>query len=475
MEYRVRHARGRWLFIRDEKRLIKDPDTGNDIVIGSWSDVTEARRHNEQLDYLSFHDRLTSLPNRARLGWLLDQLLAEAEQHQRACTVMLVDMDRFKALNDALGSQTGDSVLRLMAARLAQWIGPDDVLARFGNDEFCIATNTIEDDLGECIESLFQCINQPVPLSDRELTLTASVGAARFPDHGKNPEELLREAAKALEIARSLGGNASQLFDPEMDRREFHRILLESDLRQAIELDQLQLHYQPQVRLRDSVRNGLEALVRWRHPEMGLLPPARFIPLAEQTGLITEIDRWVMRSVCHQIAAWNSAGQDCGRVAVNLSVRELHDHRLVDHLQECLAESGISPSALVLEVTESRLMQSIERSAEVLRQLYALGVGISIDDFGHGYSNLSYLARLDMSQVKLDRSLILHLEHSARAQTLVRGMIDLFDEMDIEVVAEGIETEGQAAFLRGAGCQIGQGWLFGRPSDPEALRWPTAI
>ncbi|MDT8438436.1 MAG: EAL domain-containing protein [Wenzhouxiangellaceae bacterium] len=473
MEYRVLHKQGRWLFVRDEKRLIDDEqDPGRQVVMGSWSDVTEARRQSEQLDYLAFHDRLTSLPNRARLNWLIDQLLIEAEGSRRRGVVILIDLDRFKALNDALGSETGDSVLRLMAARLAQWIGPDDILARFGNDEFCIASLALAENVDSSLSRLFERINQPIPLSDRELTITASIGAALFPDDAETPEELLREAAKALEVARGQGGNAAQQFDPELDRREFHRVFLESDLRQAIELEQLRLHYQPQVDLGNGERIGFEALVRWQHPELGLLPPARFIPLAEQTGLITEIDRWVLHQVCRQIRAWQRAGHDPGRIAVNLSVRELHDRGLVDDLQRCMADSGVEAKSLMLEVTESRLMQNIERSADVLRALRGLGVGISIDDFGHGYSNLSYLARLDASQIKLDRSLIVDLERSPRAQTLARGVIGLFDEMDVEIVAEGIETEGQAGFLRGAGCQIGQGWRFGRPADPEAIDWP---
>ncbi|MFU8876713.1 MAG: EAL domain-containing protein [Wenzhouxiangellaceae bacterium] len=479
LEYRIRDRNGRLLFVRDEKRLIPHPDHPDDpargTIMGSWSDITDSRRHDEQLDFLAFHDRLTSLPNRARFSWQLDRLLERTGQQNRTCCVLLIDLDRFKSINETVGENTGDRMLRLIAGRLMTCVRDDDLLARYGNDEFCIATVTNADDCRHRIEQVLAEVRKPIPLGERDLMLTASIGVAESPQHGEDAETLLRHAAQALELARASGGNQWIRFRPELRRREISRVFLENDLRLAIEHRQFELYFQPQVQLGNAHRTGLETLVRWAHPELGMLLPGRFIPLAEQTGLIEAIDRCVIENVCRQLGQWLEQGRDPERLAFNVSVRSLYDQRLPVLIADLLERHRIPAGRLMLEVTETLLMENIDRARRVLAQLHELGIGISIDDFGHGYSNLSYLTRLTIDQVKLDQSLVSGLESSEHARTLVGGLIRMFDEMGVEVIAEGIETAGQRDLLIAAGCRLGQGWLFGKPLAADRLAWEPTI
>lgn len=470
-EYRVLGHAGETLYVRDEKRFIPDDETGTSgTIIGSWNNVTAARRQARQVDFLSHHDRLTSLPNRGRLEWLLEKALASAERSRTGCQIILLDLDRFKSINETLGVAAGDRILRLVASRLLTWACEDDVVARFGNDEFCMVTvGLARAELHDRLDRLVAEIATPTPVAGRDLLLTASVGVAVYPRDGTRPETLLQRASQALQASRVQGGNRWQAFDPALDGLTETSPFLESDFRHAIQNQDLTLYFQPQFELSAIRAVGVEVLVRWVHPEHGMLLPASFIPMAEQTGLIEAMDLWVIRETCRQLAEWRGAGQPVVRASVNLSARELYNETLPRYIGDCLAEFDLPPLSLTLELTETMLMESPERARRVLEQIKALGVRIALDDFGTGYSNLAYLAQLPIDEVKLDQSLVRELDHSNEMKTLLRGIISLFDRLGLALVAEGIETDEQLRFLVEAGCPTGQGYLLGRPAPAEKL------
>lgn len=470
-EYRVLGRMGEILVVRDEKRFIPDDEVGTGgTIIGSWNDVTAARKQARQVDFLSHHDRLTSLPNRARLEWLLGQALSTAEQRNTGCHVILVDLDRFKSINETIGVATGDRILRLVTSRLLNWARDDDVVARYGNDEFCLVTaGAALTDVHDRLDRLVAEIATPTPVAGRDLLLTASIGVARYPRDGTRPETLLQRASQALQASRIQGGNRWQAFEPEFDSQSQTSPFLESDLRHAIQNEDLTLYFQPQFVLADNRLVGVEALVRWNHPEHGMLSPAAFIPLAEQTGLIEAMDLWVIRQTCRQLAAWRAEGAKVERASVNLSARGLYNEGLPQYIHDCLDEFELPANSLTLELTETMLMESPERARQVLDGIKSNGVRISMDDFGTGYSNLAYLTRLPIDEVKIDQSLVRELDKSNEVRTLLHGMIGLFDRLGLELVAEGIENEAQRALLVEAGCRIGQGFLLGRPAPADRL------
>lgn len=470
-EYRVTGRDGETLVVRDEKRFIPDHEgAASGVIIGCWNDVTAARRQARQVDFLSHHDRLTALPNRARLEWLLENALAGAAERRQNCFVVLADLDRFKSVNDQLGVATGDRILKLITSRLLSWTLPDDVVGRFGNDEFCIVTTgTDYTEMQDRLAHLVAEIATPTPVADRDLMLTASVGVARYPRDGTRPETLLQRASQALQEARSQGGNRWIEFGPEIATASDTSPFLESDMRQAIRDHDLELFYQPQVTLGDNVTVAVEALVRWNHPEHGMLTPSAFVPLAEQTGLVEELDLWMIRQACRQLAAWRDSGFGIERVSVNLSTRQRYNRALPAYIQSCLDDAGLAPRSLTLELTETMLMESPERAREVLQRIRSSGVRISMDDFGTGYSNLAYITQLPIDEVKIDQSLVRDLGRSAEAETLMRGMIVLFERLGLKLVAEGIETAAQRDFLIRAGCTNGQGFLLGPPVSPDQL------
>lgn len=470
-EYRILDRSGETLFVRDEKRFIADDPSGaGGTIIGSWNDVTAARRQARRVDFLSHHDRLTSLPNRGRLEWLLDKALATAQQRHTSCHVILLDLDRFKSINETLGVAAGDRILRLVTSRLLSWAEDDDVVARFGNDEFCLVTlGQALTEVQDRLDRLVAEIATPMPVADRDLLLTASIGVAVYPRDGTRSETLLQRASQALQASRGQGGNRWQTFDPTLDARTEASPFLESDLRHAIQNEDLTLYFQPKFELSSNRIVGVEALVRWVHTEHGMLLPASFIPMAEQTGLIEAVDLWVIRETCRRLATWRESGHPEIRASVNVSARGLYNENLPQYVGDRLAEFDLPPMSMTLELTETMLMESPERAREVLERIKSLGARISMDDFGTGYSNLAYLAQLPIDEVKLDQSLVRELDQSAEVKTLLRGMIGLFDRLGLELVAEGIETDDQLEFLVAAGCRTGQGYLLGQPAPAEAL------
>ncbi|MDT8410414.1 MAG: EAL domain-containing protein [Wenzhouxiangellaceae bacterium] len=476
-EYRVFDRDGNIRHIRDEKRLVPDDrNPGSGTLIGSWNDVTAARQSARQINFLSHYDRLTGLPNRSRLDWQLERALDLAAREHRNVYVVLIDLDRFKSINETLGVATGDRLLKLFARRLQAQVGRRDFVARFGNDEFCLVTESRDKvEIIDWLDHLVLDLNAPVPVHNRGLSITASLGVAAFPRDGTRPDQLLKRASQALDGARSEGGNRWKMFQPDLDKMRPKTLFLESDLRQAVQDQSWTLFYQPQINMANGQIAGVEALIRWNHPERGLLNPAEFVPLAEQTGLIEFIDCWAIHEACRQLAAWQAAGAGIPGVSVNLSGRQLYNENLPRHTQSCLAEFKLDPSCLTLELTETMLMEYPEKAREILNGIVATGTRMAMDDFGTGYSNLAYITQLPIGQIKLDQSMVADIESSKQARTLVRGMIGLFRELDLELIAEGIETRAQFEILKRAGCEIGQGFFFGRPVPAERIgEWEKA-
>ncbi|NEV63394.1 EAL domain-containing protein [Thiorhodococcus minor] len=439
--------------------------------VGVFRDISHIKRSEEQLAYLAHHDALTGLPNRSLFQLRLEHCIQRSSRNRRKAALLFIDLDRFKVINDTLGHLFGDAVLKRAAESLALEVRAEDTIARLGGDEFVIVLEEIArpDDAAVFAERILQIFSQPFHVHGRDLFVTASIGVSIYPDDGHDIDTLLRHADISMYRAKDKGRNAFALFEPSMAEGAEDRFRLETDLRRAIEREELAVHYQPQIRLADGQLIGVEALCRWQHPELGPIAPARFIPLAEDIGMIDQLGTWVLGESCRQLAAWDGQGFRIPRLAVNLSVHQLEGRRLVDRVRAVLVASGVSAERLELEVTESTIMRHPERAVEALRDLRALGITLAIDDFGTGYSSLDYLKRLPLHRLKINRSFVEHLTQDDNDDAIVRAVIALGDSLGLETLAEGVETEEQAGFLRQEGCLESQGYLFGRPLPPEAL------
>ncbi len=424
-----------------------------------------------QLRHQALHDALTGLPNRVLALDRAQQMLARARRQQTAVAALYVDLDSFKHVNDTFGHAAGDELLRIVAARLMTIVREGDTAARLGGDEFVVLLeSTLVDLAPELVaERLLEVLRQPYQLSDalgRQLSVTASVGIAVGPR--LSADELLRDADLALYQAKASGRNRYSLFESSMQTASHERLTLEMDLAEALERQQLFLLYQPTFDLRSETVIGVEALIRWRHPTRGVIAPDRFIPIAEQCGLIVPIGRWVLEEACRQAAIWHGHGHRIG-MSVNVSARQLDDDTLIDDVDRVLHENAMDPAALTLEVTETALMRDPEATAARLRLLKQLGVRISIDDFGTGYSSLAYLRQFPADALKIDRSFIDGIATSEGSAALIHTLVQLGKTLDIETLAEGIEDRDQLKTLQREHCDHGQGFLFSRPLDVDAV------
>ncbi|MGY6553394.1 MAG: EAL domain-containing protein [Wenzhouxiangella sp.] len=467
VEYRIRDAQGNIRQVREEMRYLDAPSESLE-VIGTWTDLTTEFEQREHIRFLRDHDRLTQLPNRAFFVQQCQAALEHGEVSGSGGMIVIIDLDRFGMVNEAVGLAVGDQLLLIQARRLLTQVAATDLVARSGNDEFCIllAASNSEQPRQLC-EDLLAAIAAPVQLEGRTLTVTASIGVARFPEHGHNASEVLAAAELALHRARKSGGNSWEVYRLEFGAVTSERLFLEQGINQALERDQFLLYFQPQYALADRRLVGFECLVRWQHPQRGLLSPAQFIPLAEETGQIRKIDLWVLHRACRHIVEWQRAGLEVPRLSINLSASEFRSAQLVDAVAEALQTYGIEARQLELEITETTLMQAPDQAAAVMRQLHQLGVRLSMDDFGTGYSNLAQLLALPLSQVKIDRSLLANIERSDQKRSVLRAIIALGKALRMELIAEGIETEAQLEFLRGEACPLGQGFLLGHPVPAE--------
>jgi diguanylate cyclase (GGDEF)-like protein/PAS domain S-box-containing protein len=434
-------------------------------------DITERRRAEEQLLHDAFHDSLTGLPNRALF---IDHLKLAVNHCRRTrgylFAVLFIDLDRFKIINDSLGHMVGDELLNTIAHRLEVCLRDGDTIARLGGDEFTILLDGIKDysDAQRVAERVQEVLEQPFHLAGRELFVTASVGI-KYSGGGEQPEDLLRDADTAMYCAKALGKAQSQVFDEKMHTRALTLLEIESDLRRAIDKEEFEVHYQPIVSLESSRISGFEALVRWTHPERGLISPADFIPIAEETGLIIQIDRWVLRQACLQMRRWQETLPDTRRmkINVNLSCKQFMQATIVEQVLETLRETGLDPRNLKLEITESVMMEKGDYAMSVLEQLSKAGIELSLDDFGTGYSSLSYIHHFPVSTLKIDQSFIKRIGGEQNGE-IVRAVVALARNLGLEVVAEGVETVLQFDQLKALGCEHGQGYYFSEPVDHES-------
>jgi len=444
---------------------------GSPRLAGVAQDVTLRREHEARIEHLAFHDALTGLPNRTLLAERLARALAQAQRENGQVAVLFLDLDRFKVINDSLGHLAGDRLLVEVGRRLRGALRAEDTLARVGGDEFQVLLPRVSDpsDAAHVAEKLMQALQPPMRLEGRDVQITASLGVALYPRDAIDNEALLTYADTALYEAKGEGRNAYRFFSPEMNAQAHGRLRVEHELRRAIAQGQLCLHWQPQMEVATGRLVAAEALVRWAHPVEGLLQPAAFIPLAEETDLIVDLGHWVLDAACAQLAAWREAGLELPRVAVNLSARQLQRPGLVAAVQQALGRHGLPASALELELTEGSVMGDPHKAAELLSVLHRLGVSLALDDFGTGYSSLVALRRLPLDRLKIDASFVQGLPHEAEDLALVETLILLARRMHLQTVAEGVETLEQQQLLRQLGCDLLQGHGLARPMAADDL------
>ena len=437
------------------------------IVLTVLEDQREAATEaTSEVARLAYYDTVTGLPNRSLFNDRLRVALAHAHRHKYKLAVLFLDIDRFKQINDSLGHTVGDKLLRAVAGRIRTTMRDEDTVARFGGDEFTVLIHIIGkiEDAGKIAQKVLESLSAPITIDDRDFVVTSSIGISVYPVDGTDGETLIRNADAAMYRAKDAGRNAFQFYAAAMNHKALEALEVENGLRRALVKKEFVLYYQPLVEVQTGEVFGLEALVRWQHPELGLLRPDRFIPAAEQSGLIIELGRWVLHEACMQAATWHDSGHKVV-MAVNLSGRQFQDPDLISQISEALEQAGLAPEFLELEITEGYAMQDVEKAIKTLHHLKALGVRIAIDDFGTGYSCLSYLKQFPIDTLKLDGSFVRDLATPEDAQ-IALGVIALAHSLKLKVIAEGVETISQLAFLKEHACDRLQGYLFSRPMPP---------
>ena len=430
-----------------------------------FHDVSTARALSARMSYLAQHDSLTDLPNRILLKDRLTQAIAIACRHRQKLAVLFLDVDRFKHINDSLGHAIGDRMLQSVAQRLLGCVRNSDTVSRQGGDEFVVLLSDVAQprDAVVSVDKILQAMSVAHHIEQYDLSVTVSIGIAIYPDDGMDAEVLMKHADFAMYHAKDAGRNNYQFFKPDMNARAVERQSLESGLRHALERQEFMLHYQPKMDLETGTMMGVEALIRWRHPQRGLVPPVQFIPIAEECGFIVPIGRWVLREACRQARAWQDAGLAPLRIAVNISAVELRAKDFVSGVRAILDETGLDPKYLELELTETFLMQDSSSTAVVLVALKDMGVHLALDDFGTGYSSLSYLKRFPIDTLKIDHSFVRDVTTDADDASIVTAVISMGKSLHMRVVAEGVETRAQLEFLQEHNCPFGQGYYFSRP------------
>jgi len=472
-EYRILDREGRVLWWRDEGRALPGPDGATRFVRGFVLDVTEQKLAEQSLHRMRYYDQLTGLPNRLLLLHRLGRGLAEAARSQRPLALLILALDRFRDIGNVLGHHNGDLIVQELAARLGAVLGTADKVARLRGDEFGILIPDADNALAQQVAGrTLAALEQPFMILGLPIEVSASVGMAIAPEHGSEAEQILRRADAAVEAARKLGGGASIVYSEAHEPHDPSRLALLGELRRALDANQLELHYQPKIDLRNGRVVGAEALLRWAHPRRGMVPPGDFIPLAERTGLMRPLTRWVINRAVKEAKVFEHDGRAL-KVAVNVSARNLHDGQILNEVADALLTEEMSPGRLQLEVTESAVMADAGRAAEVLRGLKSRGIEVSIDDFGTGYSSLSLLRHLPVGELKIDRSFVSGMEGNGGEDTaIVRSTNDLAHNLGLCVVAEGVEDQKTLDALARMGCDQAQGYHIARPMPAgELVRW----
>ncbi|MCK4502411.1 MAG: EAL domain-containing protein [Desulfuromonadales bacterium] len=431
--------------------------------------ATLLQSQKENLHFLATHDALTGLPNRTLLYDRLHKGLTRARRNNTELAVMFIDLDRFKNINDTMGHDIGDLLLKAVASRLKEAVREDDTVARFGGDEFVILLDSVKMEAIEyVITKVTRAVKMPIELQQRQVVITPSIGLASFPQHGAIPDELIKYADVAMYHAKNSGRDTAQRYFPEMTSKIHARFNLENKLHTALARNEFTIHYQPQFELRTRKICSCEALLRWQVDGKDI-SPVEFIPIAEDNGLIVPIGRWVLQQACHQAMLWQRPNQPPIKIAVNVSARQFFASDLIIDVEKALKDSGLPPSCLELEITETMIMTDIEKAISVMDRISAMGVEIAMDDFGTGYSSLSYLKRFPLSKLKIDRSFVRDVLHDEDDAAITRAVVSMALALNIDVLAEGIETEGQLEFFHALNCRYGQGYLLARPIPAEQL------
>ena len=436
---------------------------------GVGHDITERKLAEKRIQYLATHDALTDLPNRLMFSQLLNHTIQSARRFKRQFALFFIDLDRFKVINDTLGHEAGDQLLQEIAKTFKRVLREIDVIARMGGDEFVILIEEVSDltDVTVVAQRILSAAMKPLVLMGQECRITASIGISMYPKDAQDEQSLMKNADLAMYLAKEEGKNNYQFYSPKMKSQSFERLSLETNLRHALERREFYLNYQAKLDFKTGGITGVEALLRWQNPDLGNVPPTRFIPMAEETGLIVPIGRWVLKTACAQNVAWQGQGLSTVCMAVNLSVRQLMDDALVPDIKAILKESGLAPNLLELEITESMLMQNPERVIRLLTEIKKMGVRLAIDDFGTGYSSLGQLKRFPIDTLKVDRSFIRDLSKNSDDRGITEAIIAMGKTLSLTVIAEGVETEEQEAFLRSHACDEMQGYYFSKPTPPD--------
>jgi diguanylate cyclase (GGDEF)-like protein/PAS domain S-box-containing protein len=452
-------------------------------IVGTAQDITDRKQSEREIHRLAYFDSLTGLPNRVLFKDRVTQALSHARRYGTTLATLFLDLDRFKVINDTLGHNIGDLLLKSVADRLAESVrhsdsvcrsvgkGENHSLARLGGDEFTVLLTNLRDvqDAGKVARRIVESLAQSFSIEGREIFVTVSVGIAIFPVDGDSVDALLKNADSAMYHAKEQGRNNFQFYSNTLNAVANERLILEGELRHAVEREEFVVYYQPQIDLRTNGIIGAEALVRWQHPQRGLLPPVEFLPAAMDTGLIRAIDEWVIRTACRQNQAWQQRGKTPVRISVNVSNSLFHGNTLLSVVEEALSQTGLTPACLELELTESTAMRNVDASIVMLTTLKTMGVQLSIDDFGTGYSSLSYLQRLPINMVKIDQSFIREILTQGGPVPIVRAIIAMAHSLKLFVLAEGVEQEAQRRLLLEQGCDQAQGYLFGRPMPADSF------
>lgn len=472
------------IFLSGEERIVLhqgdvvfDEVRGHNVVRGIIQDVTELKQAEEQIRYLAYYDGLTGLANRSLFKDRLKKAFASAHRKERSMALMFLDLDRFKNINDTLGHHIGDMLLKNVADRLNQIIRESDSLARLGSavshncvsrlggDEFTVLLSEIAhpEDVVVVAERMLAIIAEPLNLAEHEIQVTASIGISVFPCDGKDPDTLMKNADTAMYFAKEKGRNNFQFYEQELNEIINEKLIIESDLRKALAEDQFQLHYQPLINSLSGEIIGAEALIRWQHPERGLIPPNEFIPVAEESGLISSLTDWVLKTACNQNKAWQREGLKPIRIAVNLSGYRFSQQNIVELVERNLQDSQLESKYIELEITEGTLMQDKENSKGLLQQLKDMGLSIAIDDFGTGYSSLAYLKRFPIDTLKVDQSFVRDISNDPNHEAIVKAIVTMAQSLELNVTGEGVETKEELAILQKLGCTSVQGYYYSRP------------
>lgn len=440
---------------------VKD-DFGNiQYYVSMIEDITELKKLQEEIEYHAFHDMLTKLPNRY---YFTRKVTEELKKGAHESAVVMLDLDRFKRINDTLGHASGDKLLQAVAERFSQTVKDRGFLSKLGGDEYIIFyPNISKYEVLQEADALLESLRRPFFMENQEFVIGASIGISLYPENGKDVETLLKTAEVALSNAKKFGRNHAQFFSNITGQHVFEQSSIENSLYKAIEQDQFELHYQPQLDIRSGSVVGAEVLVRWNHPERGMVPPMQFIPIAEESGLITQLDEIILRKACAQAVRWKQQGYPPLRLSVNISMFNFSKVDIVDRVNTIIKETGMDPTLLTIEVTESAMMNNPDMAKQTLLALHELGIRIALDDFGTGYSSMSYLKQLPFHFLKIDRSFIRDVTEDEKSAALVQTIIELSHSLNLQVVAEGVETEGQYHVLGKIGCNEAQGYWIGKP------------